>query len=63
MIDKIPIEYAGQWVMFRGWTCREIVAHGTDLGKMFQEAKRKGATEPVLLFVPDPNITYIYRAA
>lgn len=63
IIHDIPIEYAGGYVLFHGWNNNKIVAHGTDLSKMFQEAKRKGAINPIIMFVPDPNITYISMVA
>lgn len=42
------------------WNKREIIAYGTDVGKIIKQARKKGYQEPVILFIPDPNITYIY---
>ena len=38
-----------------------VVAHGNSIAAVLSKARKAGAGEPVLLFVPKPGQRYIYR--
>jgi hypothetical protein len=59
----VPAEYAGGYVAFGDFGCKKIIAHGKNAAKVIKEARKQGVKEPVIMFVPDPNITYIYALA
>ena len=37
-----------------------VVAHGRDLRSVLRRARRVGAKEPVLMFVPRPDAHYVF---
>jgi len=59
-VVHVPKEYAGQYVAFRSWHSNKIVAHSKDPAKAYEDARRLGVKEPVLMFIRDPNMVYVY---
>ena len=41
----------------------EFVTHGRDLAKVIRKARKKGVKIPAIVYVPDPNKTYVLSAA
>ncbi len=37
-----------------------VIAHSPDPAKAYEDAEKQGFNNPVIMFVPDPNVTYIY---
>ena len=59
-VIRVPKEYAGEYVAYRSWLSKEIVAHSKDPAKAYENARHKGVREPVLMFIRDPNMVYVY---
>jgi len=59
-IIRVPKECAGEYIACKSWRCKKIVAHSKDPAKAYETARRTGVKEPVLMFVPDPNMVYVY---
>jgi len=52
--------YEGKYVAMRSISDRTIIASGDDPDAVVKQAHKKGATDPVLFFVPDHDITLVY---
>lgn len=59
-VIRVPKEYAGEYIAWQSWHSRKIVAHSKDPSQAYKNALRSGAKEPVLMFVRDPNMVYVY---
>ena len=59
-VIRVPKQYAGEYVAYRSWRSKKVVAHNKDATIVYQDALRLGAKEPVLMFVRDPNIIGVY---
>ncbi len=57
---RVPKEYAGEYVAWRSWQSKKIIAHSKDPSKAYEDAIRLGAKEPVLMFIREPNMVYVY---
>lgn len=53
-------KYSGEYVAIRSFTDREVISHGTDPIKVYNEAKNKGVKEPVIFYVPEEDVVQIY---
>jgi len=53
-------KYSGQYVVIKDLTDPTVIAAGNDPQKIYLEAKEKGFTEPIILFVPDKDLVQIY---
>ena len=53
-------KYSGQYVATKTFIDKEIIAHGDDLVKVTNEAKKQGIETPVVFYVPKENIAQIY---
>lgn len=51
-------QYEGKYVALD--SKGKIIASGLDIGIVIETARRLGHEIPSVVFVPDPNITYIY---
>ena len=45
-------KYGGNYVATRSFKDRSVVSYGTDPLKVFDEAKKKGVKDPVVIYVP-----------
>ncbi len=45
-------KYGGNYVATRSFKDRSVVSYGTDPIKVFDEAKKKGVKDPVVIYVP-----------
>jgi hypothetical protein len=52
--------YEGKYVALRSVSDRTVVASGDDPETVMQEARERGAAQPVLFFVPSHDITLVY---
>lgn len=53
-------KYGGQYVATKSFKDRKVVTHGSDPGKVFNEAKEKGVKAPVVFYVPKKGMVQIY---
>jgi hypothetical protein len=52
--------YEGQYVALSSSGNKKIIASGSKVGPVFDEARRQGETAPTIVFVPKRNTVYIY---
>jgi len=64
-ISLVPNDpkYFDKHVALASFSSRKIVAFGEDASQVIEEARNKGYNEPVLFYVPDPNVDQIYAVA
>lgn len=56
-------KYYKKHVALKKWINNEpedVISFGEDPLKVIKEAKDKGYENPILLYIPDPNIIYIF---
>ena len=53
-------KYGGQYVATKSFTDKDVVTSGPDLIEVYNEAKKKGADDPVVFFVPEKDVVQIY---
>jgi len=63
LIQGDASKYHDKYVALAGFNSKKVIAYGKDPRKVIEKARKKGFKEPVIVYVPDPNITYIYSAA
>ncbi len=52
--------YAGKYVAMRSFTDRNIVAVGEEPSEVLKEARQNGVDHPIVVFVPEHDMTFIY---
>ncbi len=52
--------YYGQYVATKSFTDKDVISHGLDPVKVYNEAKETGAMNPFIFFVPDKDVVQIY---
>jgi hypothetical protein len=55
--------YEGKYVALRSFLDRTVVASGDSPKMVMEQAHQKGCSEPVLFYVPEHNISLVYRHA
>ena len=62
MVKELSLDakYAGKYVALKSRKEEYVVSFGDDPKKGFDEARQKGAENPVLVFVPKTDSIYIY---
>lgn len=63
LIKGDPRRYYDKYVAFSSFGDGKIVAYGKNPSKVIKKAREKGHKEPVIVYVPDPNIPQIYAVA
>lgn len=53
-------KYGGKYVATRSFKDTRVICSGSNPKKVFDEAKKKGAKDPVILFVPKAGMVNIY---
>lgn len=53
-------KYGGQYVAKKSFKDKKVISHGADPVKVFHEAKKKGAKDPVIFYVPRKDAVQIY---
>tara|TARA_Y100000310_G_C20365894_1_gene661166 strand:- start:223 stop:465 length:243 start_codon:yes stop_codon:yes gene_type:complete len=56
-------KYYKKYVAFSSFNDHEIVAYGKNLGRVIRKARKKGHAEPVIVYVTNPDIPWVYVAA
>lgn len=62
-IVKNAAKYAGKYVTTKSFASRDVVTFGSSIIDVYERAKAKGIAEPVVIYIPDPNIPHIYQMA
>lgn len=52
-------KYGGQYVAVESFTSKKVIAHDVDALKVCKQAKEI-VDDPVIFFVPDPNVSYLF---
>jgi hypothetical protein len=55
--------YEGKYVALRSLVDRTVVASGDNPKVVMEQARKKGCSEPVMFYVPEHNISLVYRHA
>lgn len=53
-------QYDGQYVAVKSFSDREVVSYGKQPVDVLKDAKEKGYSDPVLIFIPEKGMTHIY---
>jgi hypothetical protein len=53
-------KYQGKYVALESFNKNKVVAWGDDPSKVIHQARKKGAKSPVLVFVPEKGVSYVY---
>jgi hypothetical protein len=53
-------KYSGKYVAMRSFKNKKVIASGTDPLRVYGRAKKLGAKEPVILYVPQKDEVLIY---
>lgn len=53
-------KYDGKYVALRSFADGEVVASGDDPVKVMEAAREQGVASPVLFFVPEHDMTFVY---
>ncbi|MBM4135624.1 MAG: succinyl-CoA synthetase subunit alpha [Nitrospira sp.] len=53
-------KYGGKYVATKSFKNKKVISFGTDPLKVFEEAKKKGAKDPVIFYVPEKDTVHIY---
>jgi hypothetical protein len=52
--------YGGKYVALRSFSEKDVISSGSDPREVSAEAKRSGAEDPVLFYVPERGMVHIY---
>ena len=53
-------KYYGKYVALSQFGSWKVISYGSSVRRVIERARKKGYQMPVVFFVPDPNIIYIY---
>ena len=53
-------KYQGKYVATRSFKTKKVLCAGKDPLKVFNKAKKSGASNPVVTFIPKKGIIHIY---
>lgn len=53
-------KYKGQYVALKSFKDNYIVASGSQPGEVIALAERQGCKSPVIMFVPEKEMTHVY---
>jgi len=56
-------QYQGLYVTTKSFNSKDVITADKDPARAYNAAKARGCADPVLMFVPDHNLTYIYRCS
>lgn len=54
-------KYGGQYVATKSFASKEVICHGKELQKVYDDAKKQGIEEPVVFYVPGKDVVQIYK--
>lgn len=52
--------YCGQYVAKKSFKDNKVIVSGKDPVKVLEQAKRRGADDPVIFYVPEKHVVHIY---
>jgi len=52
--------YGGKYVATRSFEDRTVISSGEDPIKVYNEAKERGADDPVIVYIPEKDMVQIY---
>jgi hypothetical protein len=52
--------YSGKYVALEDFGKKNVIASGDDPLKVLEDAKNSGVNDPVVFFVPEKGMVYIY---
>ena len=55
-------KYYGQYVIIEDFDKPNVIASGTDMKKVYEEATKKGYKNPVIVYIPKKDMVHIYTA-
>ena len=53
-------QYAGKYVAFKSFSDRNVVCTGRNMASAFNNARKLGVKEPVVVFIPKKDMIHIY---
>jgi len=53
-------KYSGQYVATKSFSDKNVLNHGDNPIKVFNQAKERGVNEPVIFYVPKKGVIQIY---
>lgn len=53
-------KYGGKYVATRSFSNSEVLSSGADPAKVLERARKKGARDPVVFYVPVKGMVHIY---
>lgn len=53
-------KYSGQYITIKDFNDPTVITHGDNPQKIYEEAIKKGFSEPVIIFVPNEDMVQIY---
>jgi hypothetical protein len=65
MKDHILVKdskYEGKYVAFQSVDDHTIIADGDEPERVMKEAKEKGAKQPLLMFIPNKDMSFCFNA-
>ena len=57
---KDDSKYTGKYVALDNLTNKNVVSSGIRLSTAMRNAKEKGVRNPIIIYVPEKNMTHIY---
>ncbi len=64
MADNVMVrdveKYSGLFVATRSFTSKDVISSGKDVMSVLEDAKKKGADDPVVFFIPERDMVHIY---
>jgi hypothetical protein len=52
--------FSGQYVATPSFSDSTIIAHGPDPIAVLEESKKNGVQDPIIVFIPEKDTTYVY---
>jgi hypothetical protein len=53
-------KYSGKYIATESFESKKVVASGTDIVEVYNDAKKKGVEEPVISYIPKKGTICIY---
>jgi len=53
-------KYSGSFVATLSFTSKDVICSGKDAMSVLEEAKKRGADDPVVFYIPEIDMVHIY---
>ena len=60
VLVKDAAKYSGLFVATPSFTSKDVISSGKDVKSVLEEAKSKGADDPVVFYIPEKDMVHIY---